>query len=242
MQVNGRLKPAYEPVILARKPLSEKTVAENVLKWSTGAINIDGCRVGYTSEADKLSATPQGKCTSKGVAIGASPDTGRNLERIEFERPEQKGRWPANLIHDGSDEVLECFPNNNIGCKPHKVKSNIEKYDGYETITKKTGEIIGYNDGDDKSVARFFYCAKASKSERESGCKNLTIKADGSLLTGSRNPRNTTAKNHHPTVKPLKLLEYLCKLITSPKGIILDPFAGSGTTGIAAKNLGFNFI
>ncbi len=250
------LKPAHEPICLARKPLAEKTVAENCLKYGTGGINIDESRVDYQSEADKVSATPQGKCTSN-TSAGSAPDVDmsevdyngekywykneykwlidkwlndedyvwselkENLEtynwckvpdidsgdrvlfdsqegvcvrlyeskRKEFERPDQLGRFPANLIHDNSEEVRECFP---------------------ETKSGNSG-----------NASRFFksiiYQAKASKKDRGSG-------------------------NNHPTVKPIKLTEYLINMVSTKDSVILDPFMGSGTTGVACKNLNRSFI
>jgi len=216
------LKPAWEPIILCRKPL-EGTVSENVQKWGTGAINIDGCRVEYLSDADKSSATPQGKCTSKEIsAIGAEPDAGRNLERIDFIRPEQKGRFPANLIHDGSDEVLEGFPQNAGAFAPVKSGMNGKSKGIYGDFAQKGDDGASFR-GDSGSASRFFYCAKASKSERNLGL-----------------PEGTT--NKHPTVKPLSLIEYLIKLISGEGGTVLDPFMGSGTTGIASVRLGRKFI
>lgn len=163
------LKPAMELWTLCRKPLGEKTVAENVLKYGTGGINIDGCRVG-TEKRTQFS----GKATN-GDVYNKFPQHNAHWETVV-------GRFPANLIHDGSEEVVSLFPDNQ---------------------------------------ARFFYCAKASKKERS---------CDGKV------------KNNHPTVKPVALMRYLCRLITPPNGVVLDPFMGSGSTGIAALLEGFNFI
>jgi DNA modification methylase len=170
------LKPACEFFTLCRKPLSEKTVAANVLKWGTGGINIDGCRVG--------------------------------TEEIET----ATGRFPANLIHDGSQEVLELFPET----KPSRV--------GKPRGTKKKGLFansefnkVGQEHNDSGSAARFFYCPKASKKDRNEG-------------------------NNHPTVKPTALMAYLCRLITPTGGVILDPYMGSGSTGKAAVREGFSFV
>lgn len=207
------LKPALEPITLARKPLAERTVAANVLEWGTGGVNVDGCRVG----ADEMPRT-------KSTGVLASEN--RAMSGANYVRETTgtvTGRFPANLIHDGSDEVVGLFP----------------------------VQPSGKNDGKMVSAARFFYCAKASRSEREAGCEGLEIKynvgtmsgdADGSLLTGSGNPRDTSARNHHPTVKPIALMRYLCRLVTPPGGIVLDPFTGSGTTGCAATLAGFGFI
>ena len=171
------LKPAHEPIVLARKPLIG-TIVEIVLEHGTGGLNIDGCRV----ETDE-------KLVAGGNLVSHSADerTGAALgmfqqgtENTFVQNP--KGRFPANFIHDGSDEVVSLFP---------------------------------------EESSRFFYCAKASKQEKHLGLDELNI---------------------HPTVKPVDLMKYLCRLITPPNGIVLDPFMGSGTTGIAATQEGFNFI
>ena len=242
------LKPSLEPVVLARKPLGG-TVAENVLRHGTGGLNIDGCRVEYLSEDDKASATPQGKCTSHDESsIGAKPNIGQSTERITFERPEQRGRWPANFIHDGSDEVLDIFPiTKSIASKtPH------EAYEGEGVTGMIKGRSDASNQRDDEgSAARFFYCAKASKSDRDEGLEDLTLTPSYMVQNGSKTSgtpdgvrweRKTMNHNPHPTVKPTSLMSYLCRLITPPGGLVLDPFMGSGSTGKAAMLEGFQFI
>jgi len=213
------LKPANEPICLARKPLSEKTVAENVLKWGTGGINVDGCRI----ETDKDSV----------------------VKEILTTENTPQGRWPANVIHDGSEEVLAGFPNRNWNDK------RIVKISRTKGIWQKD-EIEGLNTptyNDSGSAARFYYCAKASKAERDAGCEGMDkTKKCGCYGNGIGNvpkidgERPNAVKNNHPTVKPIALMRYLCKLVTPPKGTIYDPFIGSGTTGIAAGLEGFNFI
>ncbi len=190
------LKPAMEPITVARKPF-KGTVADNVEKYGTGAINVDGGRVGNEIRIDTITEngygsnymddnwTPSGKTYTKEVV----------------------GRWPANLIHDGSDEVIGIL-----------------------------------NDS-----ARFFYCAKASKRDRDQGCdgmeeKELNAYGDFNGTEDHAPKSNITRRNHHPTVKPTDLMRYLCRLITPPNGIILDPFMGSGSTGKAAIMEGFSFI
>ena len=177
------LKPAWEPIILARKPLIG-TIAENVLRYGTGAINVDECRV---KTDEKI------KCTN-----GSKNQVYGNFSYIAGQTWEldHKGRWPANLIHDGSDEVVELFPVNVRGIK--------------------LGTISGHKE-ETGSAARFFYCAKASRRERGEG-------------------------NTHPTVKPLALMKYLITLGLPPGGVVLDPFCGSGTTALACKELGRNYI
>ena len=208
--LDNKLNPDFEPIVLARKPL-EGTVAENVLKYGVGGLNIEECRVPFESEADKASAKPQGKATSKVGALAGGVENDR--ERTEFTPKEVSGRFPANIIHDGSDGVLEVFPDNVKGGTWNTTKGARHfNNNGEKTDFENHGA-----DASTGSAARFFYCAKASKKEK-----------------GKDNP--------HPTVKPIKLMEYLVKLI-SPKGsLVLDPFMGSGTTGIAALNLGRRFI
>jgi DNA modification methylase len=195
------LKPAFEPIIVARKPFTG-TVAENVLQWGTGGINIDGCRVGTSggggngldSHFDKLGNT---------TPLLRHSDASPNI-----------GRWPANFIHDGSEEVVGLFPYQKSGkVKPHVIKRDKTVVDFKRGLTQKTGYFLS----SEGSAARFFYCAKASKSERGEG-------------------------NTHPTVKPLALMKYLITLGLPPGGIVLDPFCGSGTTALACKELGRNYI
>lgn len=215
------LKPSHEPMVLARKPLGEKTVAENVLRWGTGALNIDGTRI----PSDDVIPMMSGKAVLGGTSNGYDrPWKNDPLKVAERERRAAEaidkanamGRWPANFIHDGSDEVLELFPE-----------------------TKPATE----------SAARFFYCAKASKAERNAGLDHLKAirhddgRQDG--LPGGDNPRNRTntpSKNFHPTVKPIALMRYLIRLVTPPNGTVLDPFAGSGTTLVAAIEENVNSI
>jgi DNA modification methylase len=198
------LKPAYEPIIVARKPLTS-TVAENVLRHGTGAINVDGCRVD-ASEADlsRVNNTSLGSA-SGGIygKAGAFVSEGSPL-----------GRWPANLIHDGSDEVVGLFPS------PHgagSLRQNQRDTTGEAKGMFPAHGAGGHRFGDSGSAARFFYCAKASKKDRDEG-------------------------NGHPTVKPTDLMRYLCRLVTPPEGIVLDPFMGSGSTGKAAMLEGFDFV
>jgi site-specific DNA-methyltransferase (adenine-specific) len=237
------LKPALEPITLARKPL-EGTVAANVLKWHTGAINVDGCRVAHQSEADRASATPQGKVTAKSGALAGG--TQHDGERAEFDRPDtSKGRWPANLIHDGSDEVFGMFPDS---------KSTANKQSDNRTAVRagdslklgKAGVRTPENSYTDSgSAARFFYCAKVSPSERNAGLSDLPDKewrGDGAAIPQRGERPFKPSKNNHPTVKPIALMRYLCRLITPPGGTVLDPWMGSGSTGVACKEEGFRFI
>lgn len=191
------LKPALEPICLARKPLSEKTVAKNVLKWGTGALNIDGCRVSGEKPDTIRGGSRNSEYGMKGQ--GAIIDDG-------------KGRWPANVIHDGSDEVLEVFPITGASTSAPRINNEFKSVAKGKEFPNTT---YGHDDNGG-SVARFFYSAKANKKDR--------------------------AGSKHPTVKPIKLIRYLCRLITPPGGIVLDPFAGSGTTGEAAYMEGYTSI
>jgi DNA modification methylase len=200
------LKPANEPIVLARKPLSEKTIAENVMKWGTGGLNIDGCRIG--TEQIKTYGKRQGKGVSLEWSKYTSPEG--------YEGGIHQGRFPANVILD--EEAGKLLDEQSGISKSAKVKSAKPAYEG-ESITKfLRGRSTPNNQYDDcGGASRFFYCAKASKKERGEG-------------------------NNHPTVKPVKLIEYLITLVTPPNGIVLDPFMGSGTTAIACKQLGFDYI
>jgi len=234
------LKPAWEPIILARKPL-DGTVAENVQKWGTGAINVDGGRV----VGIPWKQTEACNISSKGKKGGAWSHPDFESKRAGFiQSCHPAGRWPANLIHDGSDEVLGLFPITN------STRSN-----GNPNEPKRsagwTGNGIGHDFRDSGSAARFFYCAKASRAEREMGLEGMQETVFQSGCGGDmpiddngkdRDRLKVKARNHHPTVKPLALMHYLCRLVTPPNGLVLDPFMGSGTTGMAAKAEGFRFI
>ena len=240
------LKPAWEPIIVARKPL-EGTVAANVLAHGTGALNIDGCRV---ETADDLNGGAYAEVGGRGVSNSLHADTGMNVpgKTVGKDFVQPLGRWPANLIHDGSDEVLAGFPVNAGAFAPvrrgHSGKSN----GIYGDFAQKGDDGASYR-GDTGSAARFFYCAKANKSDRNEGLEEFDLKREADRVSddgvGGDNPRNRTNKlklNHHPTVKPTALMRYLCKLVTRLGGVVLDPFCGSGSTGKAAILEGFRFI
>ncbi len=232
------LKPAMEPITVARKPL-EGTVAENVTKYGTGAMNVDGGRVAHGSDVN-MSAVQRQHSKNPLQIGGAKPG-----DVIAMYKP--GGRWPANLIHDGSDEVVAGFPVTGISSG-----GRIGNAGGGAVSNVPTGAHCKGNPGfgDSGSASRFFYCAKASKRDRDEGLDGFEVKrtggmqatADGSMLTGSGNERKTARANTHPTVKPTDLMQYLCRLVTPPGGTVLDPFTGSGSTGKAAILEGFNFI
>lgn len=236
------LKPSHEPIVVARKPLSEKTVAENVLKWGTGGINIDGCRIG-------TDIIPTQK---RGNAVNTSFMSGGLTE-------EHTGRFPANLIHDGSEEVLKEFEKaGNCGGDSRINKSTYDK--GIWGNAKPVISNALYNDSGSASrffkscefteedFPAFYYCAKASKGERNEGCDGLEEQIDcdrNPELDSANVPMNRSAnprKNNHPTVKPVKLMEYLIKLVSPEGSTVLDCFLGSGTTGVACAKLNRNFI
>jgi DNA modification methylase len=224
--------PNLSPIIMSRKPISEKTVAQNVLKYGTGGINIDGCRVGMSTEDKEMldaksSKNPTGVKSGFGGGI-ASP-------------AHSQGRFPANLIHDGSDEVVGLFPNSK-GASSQNNYSNGKIYRG-QSLLESESKLEGYRDwyNDNGSAARFFYCAKASKSERNKGLEGFEEKLRVRQgLAGEK--KDTASTNFHPTVKPISLMRYLVRLVTPKGGTVLDPFMGSGTTGIGAKLEGFDFI
>lgn len=225
------LKPACEPIILARKPLGEKTVAGNVLKWGVGALNVDGTRIGFASEADKdQTRVPQPiqHNDARGVYM-AGMGIGRTGEVFE----PKEGRWPANVIMDEeAGAMLDAQTGTLTSGKAAKgghrrTAENMEQgsvvYGGGRGISgTSTTNDAGSLYGDTGGASRFFYSAKASKSERNAGLGDK--------------------KCDHPTVKPISLMRYLIRLVTPPNGLVLDPFVGSGSTGIAAKLEGFNFI
>lgn len=199
------LKPALEPITVARKPLSG-TVAANVLQYGTGALNIDASRVEGSVTINPL------------VRNGVDSVYGGWKGHSGCESIISHGRWPANLIHDGREEVLELFPVSD--------KQQLPRIGGFRDrpapksatdFKRGTRPSLPMVRGDNGTSARFFYSAKASRRERGHG-------------------------NTHPTVKPLALMRYLCRLVTPPGGLILDPYLGSGTTAIAALETGFRFI
>ena len=207
------LKPSFEPITLARKPLAG-TVASNVMEHGSGALNIDGCRVGFSGPADE--AESKGKNRHADFNSGPRDNAvfgADNRPRGENGNYNPPGRWPANLIHDGSDEVLALFPlTTSVGHTPAARGRG-----GLSTSGHAGQDGIAERHHEAGSAARFFYCAKAAASERGDG-------------------------NNHPTVKPLALMRWLLTLVATPGGLVLDPFLGSGSTGVAAADLGLRFV
>jgi site-specific DNA-methyltransferase (adenine-specific) len=220
------LKPAVEPFVLARKPLVG-TVANNVLTYGTGALNIDESRV---------EGVMDGVWGSSNETVCDRPIFNSSPTMNEFRtQPHYGGRWPANLVHDGSDEVLAWFPHTKSGLM--KAGTEMQAYDGPCMSAWSSAEARSDTYGDEGPAARFFksaafdedndvqsffYCPKASPSERDAGLEGVEMR--------------------HPTVKPIALMRYLIKLVTPPGGVVLDPFLGSGTTAVAAILDGFDWI
>lgn len=256
------LKPATELWTLIRKPISEKTVAQNVLKWGTGGINIDGCRIELNSELDDPRLGGKGTWSSDKMAknvyeggyagdvVGSSP----------------LGRFPANVVFDeftGSllDEQTGILKSG-ASKSSYIAKESENRAMSGKNYERKMKEIVANSGG----PSRFFYCAKASGSERNKGLSGKEFKKDighnrfdkckncgGIILQNPDRPsackcenpereNNVVKGNHHPTVKPVSLMRWLVKLITPPNGIVLDCYVGSGTTGVACAKEGFNCI
>jgi site-specific DNA-methyltransferase (adenine-specific) len=238
------LKPAHEPIVMARKPLSEKSIVDNVLKHGTGAINIDECRV--EGEVKRPDTNPDFRDVAKKAMAEGGQDklnfnqitgakrkkvvrksrnesgvwtdgnSGMKAEGTQYADADPRGRFPANIMHDGSDVVQDIFPNTKT--------TYVSKHHANNRTTESAVGDLGHpgNQGfnDEGSASRYFYCPKTSKSERH----------------------NSAIKNTHPTVKPQKLMQYLCRMVTPKGGTVLDMFMGSGSTGMAAKDEGFDFI
>ena len=235
------LKPALEPIAFARKPL-EGTLAQNVLKWGTGGINVDGCRI--------AAGDPWKGRDSNGLA--ATKFFSEGERPVKYLEPHPEGRWPANVAHDGSDEVLEGFPDSK-GCHGGgRCLGDVSNGNTYKLPQR--GDRVKRVAGDpgNGSAARFFYTAKASKADRDAGLEHFRTIPPGEKAGGRKegsaglnNPRAGThapGANSHPTVKPTALMRWLVRLVTPPGGVALDPFMGSGSTGCAAMLEGVDFV
>jgi DNA modification methylase len=258
------LKPAHEPIVVARKPLIG-TVAENVQRHGTGAINIDGSRI-HADDAKGYAYTV--KRTAPGATQNATGKT-KFDDGTTFQGQTKDGRWPANVIHDGSEEVLSCFPDAPgqmaDASSSSSSRSSQNVYGPMKKGNGRDGEPSAESDNegsvgfkmkpgarreDAGSAARFFYCAKASKQDRDEGLDTIPEKPVVTFQTANGTSgkassisegRETAYRNTHPTVKPTALMRYLIKLVTPPGGMVLDPFMGSGSTGKAAHAEGFSF-
>jgi site-specific DNA-methyltransferase (adenine-specific) len=256
------LKPAHEPIVVARKPL-EGTVAENWRKWGTGALNIDGCRIETEENLNGGAYSAAGeRASSQSLNSGGMNRPGATADG-EFVQP--VGRWPANVIHDGSDEVLAAFPDApgqmadasaSASASARKTQNvygamRCGRGDEASADSENAGAVgfrmrPGTRRLDAGSAARFFYCAKTSKRDRNEGLEGLEGRRTGD---GRQVPSDnayqrgkTDRQNHHPTVKPTDLMRYLCRLVTPAGGMVLDPFAGSGSTLKAAVLEGFDVV
>ena len=224
------LKPAHEPIVMARKPIVS-TVAENVLKYRTGAINIDASRIG-TSGGTKDIPTGEGTKTNDVYGVFGACET-TEVEGL--------GRWPSNFIHDGSDEVLDLFPTTKSGSRAEGVRKGM----GFYGARGDGGPAIF---GDEGSASRFFYCAKPSRTERDGGLEGFPQREAGIKNDSGRGFSEADAyakvmrANFHPTVKPLDLMRYLVRLVTPRGGVVFDPFLGSGSTAVAATLEYFEWV
>lgn len=205
------LKPAWEPIIMARKPF-KGACYKNVMEHGTGGINIDGCRVPTEDNLNGGAYAKDGSARHDGEESWRYKREGGPGDYVQ-----PVGRFPANLIHDGSDEVRECFPDSKG--QQGDLKGHVKSRKSPNGCFGEMAPALDYEKRveDDTSAARFFYAAKANKKDRGEG-------------------------NNHPTVKPTELMRYLCRLVTPPGGTVLDPFCGSGSTGKAATLEGFDFV
>lgn len=248
------LKPAHEPIVVARKPLIG-TVAVNVLEYGTGALNIDGCRIETIDSLGGGNNIPTTDMTGRHegwqrpwMADEEARAAAAARSTASTQKSEQLGRWPANLIHDGSEEVVELFPKEAGAAAPVTVRNGDKFRNAFGTFAGNIDEQGSTFHGDSGSAARFFYCAKASREDRNEGCEEFAKKpllwSSGAQNPGSFQAEGTdrSSQNNHPTVKPTNLMRYLCRLVTPPGETVLDCFMGSGSTGKAALYEGFNFI
>lgn len=230
------LKPAWEPICVARKPLIG-TVDQNWKEHGTGALNIDGCRVATNPDVDDPRLGGVGAWTTTKQQSGDTVSLPRGTVASS-----PLGRWPANLIHDGSDEVVALFPTTTSGAmKAGTVRAAQDRPGSVCYGTYGGNATDSDTPGDTGSAARFFYCAKADRADRNDGIQDPgpRLKSGATL----RDVENLApAGNHHPTVKPTDLMRYLCRLVTPAGGLILDPFMGSGSTGRGAVLEGFRFM
>lgn len=264
------LKPAWEPIVMARKPLTG-TVEKNLALHRIGGLNIDDCRVAteenlnggaYVVGGGRAALAGDNRIGAAAGMFQAGKTTGE-----DFVQP--VGRWPANLIHDGSDEVLAVFPQaggqladtstSSSSRKTQNVYGDMKRGNGREgelSADSDNDGVVGFKmrpgarREDSGSAARFFYCAKASKTDRDDGVRTppksfvqfQTANGTSGKASSISEGRNTEYRNTHPTVKPTDLMRYLCRLVTPPGGTVLDPFMGSGSTGRGAVLEGFDFI
>ncbi|WP_254628047.1 site-specific DNA-methyltransferase [Myxococcus sp. CA040A] len=248
------LKPAWEPIILARKSLAG-TVAANVQAHGTGALNIDGCRIETTDNLNGGAYSAGGRA---GGLVGDARDAkGQGMfapgRGVPGDYVQPSGRWPANVVLDEEAAAALDAQTGMLtsGANPTrrraaKFKNTFGEFQGQEACVPARGVDSG-------GASRFFYVAKASRAERDEGCESLPVRSGGEATDredgspGAASPRAGAgrtggARNVHPTVKPVALMRWLVRLVTPPGGIVLDPFTGSGTTGLAALHEGLRFV
>lgn len=231
---NTALKPAHEPIVMARKPLECSNVAENVMKWNVGGINVDGCRVGQR-ESEQFTGAKKA-----GTFAGELQDSHSEMyEKSSVPLPD--GRWPANIILD--EEAAQMLD------EQSGVSTSKQSQRGAVEIFKKEKSWFGNSTlrghSDSGGASRFFYVAKASKAEREAGLDGMELQNNMRVNAPRENEEEkhaTLRANHHPTVKPITLMRYLVRMVTPNNGVVLDPFMGSGTTGCASMLEGMRFI
>lgn len=231
------LKPAYEPIIIARAPLSEDSVAANYLRWGVGGFNIDAARVPLADGEDGIEEWSEETRAENQPWASVAATGKRGKQSGHPAKTNTRGRWPAHVAHDGGAEVMERMPDTGPSSA---VKREYDYSDRKRTRVLYGGKFHAENTYDDPggSAARFFYCAKAGRAEREAGCAAAGLPITASSVAGQY-------RNDHPTVKPLALMRWILRLIAPPGGLVLDPFCGSGTTACAAvledmRALGFD--
>ena len=242
------LKPAFEPIVVARKPLAG-TVAATVLAHGTGALNIDGCRI-VVDPTDPLT-TAVYKGSNPGEA-GKTMGDGWANQGEDVPMWSGQGRWPANVVLDEEAAAMLDTQTGILTSGPESDRGHRRNADAEATRHSYGGfqgqSATGVLYGDSGGASRFFYCAKVSRAERSAGCEALSERpllwSSGEQSPGTFQSEGTlkASKNNHPTVKPITLMRWLIRLVTPPGGTVLDPFLGSGTTGVAAALEGFAFV
>ena len=234
------LRPSYEPVCVAKKP-AEGTIARNVQQHGTGSMNVGACRLDTKTPEREIGQGGAGY--SKGWQAGSRKHIGA------------LGRWPSNVAMDESAAAMVDEQSGELTSGANPTRRNSDKFRGIYSAFKGQEECTPARGKDTGGASRFFYCPKTSRSEREAGCESLPIKSAGEL-TGGREEGSEGIKsgragagrsssgrhNHHPTVKPIEVMRWLVRLVTPPGGTVLDPFFGSGTTGIACELEDFSYI
>jgi len=255
------LKPAHEPMVLARKPIEEKSVAENVAKHGVGGINIDDCRVqcepddnivrpertesqaynffrGGEEDVTNVRKTTRRQPRNE-QSVWTDNNSGMKAEGSIFADADPRGRFPSNVMHDGSDAVENIFPKTSPSNPSKRTRNTVGMFGMPNDATPE------YSDSG--TASRYFYTAKTNQAERNAGLHGFDPKfaptmGDGIGVKEHNEQTATKKKNVHPTVKPVELMKYLVRLVTPKNGLVLDPFMGSGSTGMAAREEDFQFI